>query len=46
MFVGTGVVTVMAKKLVVSPEVPTRDASHHDLVPEREPGWLDIIASK
>ena len=24
----------------------TRDASHHVLVPEREPGWLDIIASK
>ena len=26
--------------------VQTRDASHHVLVPEREPGWLDIIASK
>ena len=24
----------------------TRDASHHVLVPEREPGWLDILASK
>ena len=44
--VGTAVVTVMAKKLVVSPKVQTRDASHHVLVPEREPGWLDIIASK
>ena len=44
--VGTAVVTVMAKKLVVSPKVQTRDASHHVLVSEREPGWLDIIASK
>ena len=41
-----GVVTVMAKKLVVSPGVQTTNSSHHVLVPEREPGWLDIIASK